>query len=80
MLNKLDLVPEDERAAKVKAFVRRYRWKGPVHAIAAISGDGCRPLVYAIQAWLDAHPAAPEAPDAAHPAGEVPAAPTPPSA
>jgi len=26
-------------------------------SIAAISGSGCRELVYAIQDWLDAHPA-----------------------
>ena len=57
MLNKLDLVPEDERTARVKAFVTAYRWKGPVFAIAAISGDGCRALTFAIQDWLDAHPA-----------------------
>ena len=57
VLNKLDLVPEDEREARVKAFVKSYRWKGPVFAIAAISGDGCRALTFAIQDWLDAHPA-----------------------
>jgi hypothetical protein len=28
-----------------------------VFSIAAISGTGCRELVYAIQDWLDAHPA-----------------------
>ena len=37
------------------------RYKGPVFAIAAISGDGCRGLTYAIQDWLDAHPAEPAA-------------------
>jgi GTP-binding protein len=58
VLNKLDLVPEDEREARVKAFVKAFKWKEPVHAIAAISGDGCRPLTFAIQDWLDAHPAA----------------------
>jgi GTP-binding protein len=58
VLNKLDLVPEDEREARVAAFVKRYRWKGPVFAIAAISGEGCRALTYAVQDWLDAHPAA----------------------
>jgi GTP-binding protein len=56
VLNKLDLVPADERDARVKAFVRSYRWKGPVFAVAAINGDGCRHVVYAIQDWLDAHP------------------------
>ena len=57
VLNKLDLIPEDEREARVKAFIKAYRWKGPVFAIAAISGDGCRPLTFAIQEWLDARPA-----------------------
>ncbi len=56
VLNKLDQVPEEERAARVKAFVKAYRWQGPVFAIAAINGDGCRDLVFAIQRWLAAHP------------------------
>jgi len=63
VLNKLDLIPEDERARRVKAFVKAYRWKGPVFAVTAINGEGCRELVYKIQEWLDAHPPAP-----AHPA------------
>src|SRR4029453_6903330 len=33
VLNKLDLIPEEERAARVAAFVKAYRWKGPVFAI-----------------------------------------------
>ncbi len=57
VLNKLDLVPEEERAKRVAAFVKAYRWKGPVYPIAAIDGEGCRDLTYAIQAWLDEHPA-----------------------
>ncbi len=57
VLNKLDLIPEDERAARVAAFVKSYRWKGPVFAITAINGEGCRELTFKIQDWLDAHPA-----------------------
>jgi len=57
VLNKLDLVPEEERHARIEAFVKAYRWKGPVFPIAAINGDGCRELVYKLQDWLDAHPA-----------------------
>jgi len=57
VLNKLDLIPVAERDARVKAFTKAYRWKGPVFAIAAVNGDGCRDVVYAIQDWLDAHPA-----------------------
>ena len=57
VLNKLDLLPDDEREKRVKAFVKAYRWKGPVYAISAISGAGTRELVFAIQDWLDANPA-----------------------
>jgi GTPase len=64
VLNKLDLVNQDERAAKVKAFAKSLRWKGPVFAIAAISGDGTRELCFAIQDYLDAHPAQPPTPAA----------------
>ncbi len=57
VLNKTDLIPLPERAARVKAFVKAYRWKGPVFAVAAVNGEGCRDVVFAIQDWLDAHPA-----------------------
>jgi GTP-binding protein len=58
VLNKIDLVPEPERAARIKAFVRAYRWKGPAFVTAAVSGEGCREVTFAVQDWLDAHPAA----------------------
>ena len=48
VLNKLDMVPTDERAARVKAFVRRLRWKGPVFEISALTREGCEPLVRAV--------------------------------
>jgi len=48
VLNKLDMVPEDERAARVKDFVKRYRWKGPVFEISALTREGCEHLVQAI--------------------------------
>ena len=57
VLNKLDLVEPDERAKRIATFVGAYRWTGPVFAIAAINGEGCRELVYAIQDWLEKHPA-----------------------
>ena len=45
VLNKLDMVPAQERAARVKDFVRRLRWKGPVFEISALTREGCEPLV-----------------------------------
>ena len=59
VLNKIDFVPERERKARVRSFVKAYGWKGPVFAIAAVNGEGCRELVFKIQEWLDAHPASP---------------------
>jgi GTP-binding protein len=57
VLNKIDLIDPDRRDREVAEFVRRFRWKGPVFAVSAINGGGCRELVYAVQAWLEAHPA-----------------------
>jgi GTP-binding protein len=48
VLNKLDMIPADERAERVKDFVRRLRFKGPVFEISALTREGCEPLVKAI--------------------------------
>jgi GTP-binding protein len=48
VLNKLDMVPAEEREARVKDFVRRMRWKGPVFEISALTREGCESLVQAI--------------------------------
>ena len=47
VLNKLDMVPAEERASRVKDFVRRLRWKGPVFEISALTREGCDALVRA---------------------------------
>jgi GTP-binding protein len=47
VLNKLDMVPAEEREARVKDFVRRLRWKGPVFAVSALARDGLEALVRA---------------------------------
>lgn len=48
VLNKLDMVPAEEREARVKDFVKRMRWKGPVFEISALTREGCESLVQAI--------------------------------
>jgi GTP-binding protein len=52
VLNKLDMVPEEERKARVADFVKRFKWKGPVFTIAALTGEGCKELCYAIKDHL----------------------------
>lgn len=49
VLNKLDMIPLEERDAKVKDFVRRFRWKGPVFAISALAREGLQPMLEKIQ-------------------------------
>ncbi len=48
VLNKLDMVPAEEREKRVKDFVRRLRWKGPVFEISALTREGCQSLVRAV--------------------------------
>src|SRR3982751_814856 len=36
VLNKLDMVPAEERAERVAAFKKRLRWKGPIFSISAL--------------------------------------------
>ncbi|MEN9781093.1 MAG: Obg family GTPase CgtA [Burkholderiaceae bacterium] len=48
VLNKLDMVPADEREARVKDFVKRMKYKGPVFSISALTREGCEPLVQSV--------------------------------
>jgi GTPase len=72
VLNKLDLIPEEDREAAIKNFLKAYKkatkYDGPVFPIAAISGEGTKPLIYAIQAALD-QMARPEIDDESETAG-----------
>jgi len=54
VINKIDLVPEEERQARVAALVRSY--KPERHFItAAVSGEGCREVTYAVMDFLEQH-------------------------
>lgn len=48
VLNKLDMLAADDRAARVKDFIRRLRYKGPVFEISALTHEGCEQLVKAV--------------------------------
>ncbi|THC43919.1 GTPase ObgE [Massilia sp. Mn16-1_5] len=53
VLNKLDMVPEEERKKKVKDFLKKMAWKGPVFEISALSREGCQDLINAIYLHLE---------------------------
>jgi GTP-binding protein len=48
VLNKLDMVPIEKREAVVKDFVKRFKYKGPVFQISALTREGCEPLIKSI--------------------------------
>jgi len=52
VLNKLDMVPEEERKKRVKDFVKRFGWKGPIFEISALTREGCEDLVNEIYRYL----------------------------
>ncbi|CAN1542740.1 Obg Predicted GTPase [Burkholderiaceae bacterium] len=54
VLNKLDMVPADEREALVKDTVKRLRYKGPVFEISALTREGCERLVQTVYQHLAA--------------------------
>lgn len=56
VLNKLDLLPEEERETRCAEIVKRLRWKGPVFRISAIKREGTEQLCYAIMDYLEQHP------------------------
>ena len=48
VLNKLDMVPTEDRAARCKDIVKRLKWKGPVFEISALAREGLQPMLHAI--------------------------------
>jgi GTP-binding protein len=48
VLNKLDMVPVDERAARTRDIVKRLKWKGPVFEVSALAREGLQPMLHAI--------------------------------
>ena len=57
VLNKLDMVPTEDRAALVKDFIKRLRWKGPVFQVSALAREGLDTMVQAIYEHVAAHKA-----------------------
>ena len=48
VLNKIDMIPAEEREARVKDFIKRLKYKGPVFQISALTHEGCEQLVKSV--------------------------------
>lgn len=53
VLNKMDMLPAEEREKRRREIVKRLKWRGPVYAISAINGEGCRALMLAIMEHIE---------------------------
>jgi GTP-binding protein len=72
VLNKLDMVPAEEREARVKDFVKRLRWKGPVFQVSALTREGLEPMVQGIYEHVAAQARAEQPPEDVDPRFETP--------
>ena len=62
VLNKLDMVPVDERVARVKDVLKRLRYKGPVFEISALTHEGCDTLIQSVYQHLQQQHASEQVP------------------
>jgi len=53
VLNKVDLLPQDEREAHCDEIVQALNWSGPVYRISAISKQGTQQLCYDIMDYVE---------------------------
>lgn len=53
VINKIDLVPEEERKARVAALVKAYGKSVRHFVISAVKGEGCRELTFAIMEHIE---------------------------
>jgi len=54
VLNKIDLLPSEERELFYQDILQRLAWEGRWFAISAVSGEGCRKLCGAVMDFLEA--------------------------
>ncbi len=53
VLNKLDMVPDEEQDERCQAVIDALGWTGPVYRVSALNKVGVLPLVHDIQTFLD---------------------------
>lgn len=53
VLNKMDMVPEDERQQRIDSVIEALNWSGPVYTISAMTKDGTGALAGDLMNWLE---------------------------
>ena len=63
VLNKIDMIPENERQQIIESFLQTLKWEGPSFSVSALTGEGCNSLVLAVMRHLDAQKVVSDATD-----------------
>ena len=53
VLNKMDLLPEEEREKTCKKIIKELKWKAPVYKMSALSGEGTERLCQDLMNYLE---------------------------
>ncbi len=53
VLNKIDMVPEEERQERIDSVVEALEWEGPVYVVSALAKEGTDRLVQDLMNWLE---------------------------
>ncbi len=53
VLNKIDLLPEEERRERREALLAELQWEGPVFEISAVTGEGTKALLQALMQRIE---------------------------
>lgn len=53
VLNKIDMVPEEERQERIDSVVEALEWEGPVYVVSALAKEGTSRLVQDLMNWLE---------------------------
>ena len=53
VLNKIDLIPEDQRRQRCRELVEALHWQGPVFEISALGREGTEGLVQAVMSFIE---------------------------
>jgi GTP-binding protein len=53
VLNKMDMLPAEEREAIAARLVKKLRWRGRSFSVSALTGAGCRELSSAVMHFLE---------------------------
>lgn len=60
VLNKTDMLPENDRDRLCREFTRNLGWDGKSFVVSALTGEGCKELTYAIMEYLELAPPVPD--------------------